>query len=83
MKEFENMVIHKDDMAFYQTNNENAWLGPARVTDVDNNYIFIAANGDRRKVQNCNMKLNVKNSNDDDKIVGIDEKEAKIKRKMK
>ena len=35
MKGFENMVIQKDDMVFYQTNNEKAWLGYEKVTDID------------------------------------------------
>ena len=56
MKGFENIVIQKGDMVFQQTNNEKAWLGPARVIDVDNNYIFIPTNGDRRKVPKCNVK---------------------------
>ena len=45
MKGFENMVIQKGDMVFYQTNNEKAWLGPAEVTDVDNNYVFVKIEG--------------------------------------
>ena len=28
MKGYEDMVIQKGDMLFYQTNNEKAWLGP-------------------------------------------------------
>ena len=60
MKGHENMIIQKGDEVFYQTNNEKAWLGPAEVTDVDNNYVFVKTNGDRRKVPKCNMKLNVK-----------------------
>ena len=35
MKEFENMVMQKADMVFYLTNKEKAWLGPAKVMDVD------------------------------------------------
>ena len=66
MKGYENMVIQKGDEVFYQTNNEKAWLGPVEVTDVDNNYVFVKTNGDRRKVPKCNVKLNVKNSKDDD-----------------
>ena len=50
MKEFENIVIQKGEMVFYQTNNEKAWLGPPEVTDVDNNYIFVKTNCDRRRV---------------------------------
>ena len=30
MKGFENMVIQKNDMVFYQTNNEKAWQDPLR-----------------------------------------------------
>ena len=41
MKGYENMVIQKGDEVFYQTNNENAWLGPVEVTDVDDNYVFL------------------------------------------
>ena len=52
------MVIQKDDMVFYQTNNEKAWLGPVRVMDVDKNQVFIAGNGDTKKVPKCNVKLN-------------------------
>ena len=83
MKGFENMVIQKGDMVFYQTNIEKAWLWPTKVTDVDNDNIFIAKNGDRRRVPKCTVKLNVKNSNDDDEILEIDEKEEKDKEKEK
>ena len=38
MKGFENMIIQKDDKAFYPTNNEKAWLGPAKVLNVDKNW---------------------------------------------
>merc|ERR1712115_350193 len=41
MKGYEDMVIQKGDMVFYQTKNEKAWLGPIEVTDVDNNYVFV------------------------------------------
>ena len=51
MRGFENMAIHMDDKVFYQTNNEKAWLGPVEVTDVDNNYVFVKTNSDRRKVR--------------------------------
>ncbi len=37
----------------------------------------------RRKVLKCNVKLNVKNSNDDDEILEKDEKEEKDKEKDK
>ena len=83
MKGFENMVIQKGDMVFYQTNNEKAWLGPAEVTDVDNNYIFVKTNGDRRKVPKSNVNLNVKNNNDDNEIVELDKKEEKDEEKEK
>ena len=64
MKGFEDMVIQKDDKVFYQTNNEKAWLGPAKVLDVDKNWIFVAGNGDIKKVPKCNVKLNVKASSE-------------------
>ena len=61
MKEFENMVIQKDDMVFHQTNNdEKAWLKPARVTNIDKNRIFIARNRDIKKVPKYNVKLKIK-----------------------
>ena len=47
---FENIVMQKDDKDFYQTNNEKAWLGPAKVFDVDENWVFFPGNGDIRKV---------------------------------
>ena len=34
MRGYENIIIQKGDEVFYQTNNENAWLGPVEVTDV-------------------------------------------------
>ena len=83
MKGYEDIVIQKGDMVFYQTNNEKAWLGPAEVTDVDNNYIFVKTNGDRRKVPKCNVKLNVKNGDGDDEILEADDKEEKDKQKEK
>ena len=58
------MVIQKDDMVFYQTNNEKAWLGPAKVMDIDKNWVFIAGNGNIKKVPKCNIKLNMKASNE-------------------
>ena len=76
MKGYEDMVIQKGDMVFYQTNNEKAWLGPTVVTDVDDNYVFVKTNGDRRKVPKCNVKLNVKNSDVDEEIIENDDKEA-------
>ena len=83
MKGYEDMVIQKGDMVFYQTNNEKAWLGPVEVTDVDNNYIFVKTNGDRRKVPKCNVKLNVKNGDGDDEILETDDREEKDKQKEK
>ena len=64
MKGFENIIIQKDDKVFYQTNNEKAWLGPAKVLDVDKNWIFIAGNRDIKKVLKCNVILNMKESNE-------------------
>ena len=82
MKGYEDMVIQKGDMVFYQTNNEKAWLGPIEVTDVDNKYVFVKTNGDRRKVPKCNVKLNVKNGDGDVEIIEADDKEEK-KEKVK
>ena len=53
------------------------------VTDVDNNHIFVKTNGDRRKVPKCNVKLNAKNSDGDDEILEIDDREEKDKEKEK
>ena len=47
-------------MEFYQTNNEKACLGPAKVMDVDKNLVFIAGNEDIKKVPKCNVILNMK-----------------------
>ncbi len=76
MKGFENMVIQKDYKVFYQTNNEKAWLGPAKVLDVDKNWILIAGNGDIKKVPKCNVKLNVKVRNEGKEIE--EDKEAQV-----
>ena len=70
MKGFEDMVIQKDDKVFYQTNNEKAGLGPAKVLDGDKNWIFVAGNGDIKKVPKCNVELNVKAINEGKKIEG-------------
>ena len=77
------MVIHKGDEVFYQTNNEKAWLGPVEVTYVDNNYVFVKTNGDRRKVPRCNVKLDVKKSKDDDDELEKDDKEENATEKEK
>ena len=77
------MVTQKDDMVFYQTNNEKAWLGPMKVIDIDKNWVFIAGNGYIKKVPKCNVKLNMKNSDDGNDIVEIVEKEDKTKNKEK
>ena len=34
------------------------------MQDVDKNWIFVAGNGDIKKVPKCNVKLNVKASNE-------------------
>ena len=44
-------------MVFYQTQNEKAWLGPAKVMDVDKNWVWIAGSGDLKIVLKCNVKL--------------------------
>ena len=54
------MVIEKDDRVFYQTQNEKAWLGPAKVLNVDKNWVWISGNGDYKKVPKCNVKLSTK-----------------------
>ena len=54
------MINKKDDGVFYQTQNEKAWLGPAKVVDVDKNWVWIAGSGDLKKVWNCNVKLSTK-----------------------
>jgi hypothetical protein len=51
---------------FYQTSNEKAWLGPAKVLDVDKNWIFVAGNGEMKKIPKCNVKLNVKVNNEEE-----------------
>merc|ERR1712002_814727 len=66
MKGFENMIIQKGDKVFYQTNNERAWLGPAKVLDVDRNWIFVAGNGEMKKIPKCNVKLNMKVTNEEE-----------------
>ena len=66
MKGFEDMIVKKNDKVFYQTNNEKAWLGPAKVIDVDKNWVFIAGNGELKKVPKCNVKLNIKSNSEED-----------------
>ena len=70
-------------MVFYQTNNEKAWLGPAKVMDVDKNWVFIAGNGDIKKVPKCNVILNMKNGDDGNDKVEIVEKEDNTQNKEK
>ena len=68
----------KDDKVFYQTQNEKDWLGPAKVADVDKNWVWIAGNGDLKKVPKCNVKLSMKKGGvnfeeqDEDKGEGTD-----------
>ena len=84
MKGFENMVIQKDNMVFYQTNNVKAWLEPTKVMDLDKNWVFIAGNGDTKKVPKCNVKLNIKASDDGNYVEEDVEKSIvqRIKREM-
>ena len=83
MKDLENMVIQKGDMLFYQTNNKKAWLGPAKVLNVDKNWVFIARNGDIKKVPKCNIKLNIKINGEDNDVEEDIEKEDDTKNKEK
>ena len=39
LKEYEDLVVEKGDSVFYQTNNQKAQPGPARVTDVDKKWV--------------------------------------------
>ena len=60
MKGFKDMIIEKDDGVFYQTHNEKAWLGTAKVVDVDKNWVWIAGSGDLKRVPKYNVKLSTK-----------------------
>ena len=51
--------------------------------DVDKNWVFIAGNGDIKKVSKCNVNLNMKNCDDGNDIVEIVEKEDSTKNKEK
>ena len=41
---------------FIKKNDEKASLGPAKVMDRDKNLVFIAGNGNIKKMPKCNVK---------------------------
>ena len=60
MRGYEDMIIEKNDEVFYQTQNEKAWLGPAKVMDFDKNWVWITGNSDLKRVPKCKVKLSMK-----------------------
>ena len=48
---------------------ENPWLVPAKVMDIDENGVWIAGNGDLKKVLKCYVKLSTKKNDVSFKIV--------------
>ena len=75
-KGYEDGIIEEDDLVYYQTQNEKAWLGPVKVFAIKGNSIWIFAHGDTRKVPRCNVKLykKKKDVNNDDKVSDKNEK---------
>ena len=82
LKGYEDKITEEDDLVYYQTQNEKAWLGPVKVFAIKGNSIWIFAHGDTRKVPRCNVKLCRKKEdvNNDDKV---NEKDDKVGVKFK
>ena len=83
MQGFEDMVIEKDDRVFYQTQNEKAWLGPAKALNVDKNWVWISGNGDYKKVPKCNVKLSTKKDTVDFEDVEDEKEETEERIRMR
>ena len=56
MKGYEDGIIEKDDLVYYQAQRGKDWLGPVKVFAIKGSSIWIFSHGYTKKVPRCKVK---------------------------
>merc|ERR1712030_244186 len=65
-KGYEDIILKEGDIVFYQNKGQKAWCGPEKVFAIQNNLIFIIANGSMKKIPRSNIEFIRRDEIDDD-----------------
>merc|ERR1712030_257805 len=56
-KGYEDTILREGDIVFYQNKGQKAWLGPEKIFAIQNNSIFIIANGSMKNIPRSNIEF--------------------------
>merc|ERR1712074_193365 len=65
-KGYEDIILKEGDIVFYQNKGMKAWCGPVKVFAIQNNSVFIIANGSMKKIPRSNIEFIRRDAIDDD-----------------
>merc|ERR1712030_114668 len=65
-KGYKDMILKEGDIVFYQNKGLKAWRGPVKVFAIQNNSVFIIANGSMKKILRSNIEFIRRDAIDDD-----------------
>merc|ERR1712105_134778 len=65
-KGYEDTILKEGDIVFYQNQGKKGWLGPEKIFAIQNNSIFIIANGSMKKIPRSNIEFIRRDAIDDD-----------------
>merc|ERR1712148_152232 len=70
-KGYEDIILQEGDIVSYQNKGNKAWCGPEKIFAIQNNSIFIIANGSMKKIPRSNIEFirrdTIDNDNDPEK----------------
>merc|ERR1712237_117435 len=64
-KGYEDIILQEGDIVFYQNKGNKAWCGPEKIFAIQNNLIFIIANGSMEKIPRSNIEFIRRDAIDD------------------
>merc|ERR1712105_345536 len=56
-KGYEDIILQEGDIVFYQNKGNKAWCGPEKIFAIQNNSVFIIANGSMKKIPRSNIEF--------------------------
>merc|ERR1712030_145009 len=56
-KGYEDTILREGDIVLYKNKDKKAWLGHEKIYAIQNNSIFIIANGNIKKIPRCNIQF--------------------------
>merc|ERR1712237_194532 len=65
-KGYEDIILQEGDIVFYQNKGNKAWCGPEKIFAIQNNSVFIIANGSMKKIPRSNIEFIRRDAIDDD-----------------